>query len=61
MINKAINYVKETKAELKGVTWPSRKQTITYTLLVVGASLAVAVLLGFFDMISAYLLEKFVL
>ncbi|NUQ57211.1 MAG: preprotein translocase subunit SecE [Candidatus Paceibacter sp.] len=60
-MNKAINYVKETKAELKGVIWPSRRQTITYTLLVVGASLAVAVLLGFFDMISAYLLEKFVL
>lgn len=60
-MSKLLNYIKETKAELKDVQWPSKKQTTNYTILVIGVSLAVAVFLGFFDFAFAYLLEKFVL
>lgn len=42
-------YLKETKAELKEVTFPSVSQTITYTILVVVVSAVVAVVLGGVD------------
>lgn len=61
MFSKLINYIKGTRAELKNVSWPSRRQTINFTLLVIGISLAVAALLGFFDFIFSYLIKKFIL
>ena len=60
-MNKLINYIKETRVEMKDVLWPPKKKTLNYTILVIGASLAVAIFLGFFDMIFAYLLERFIL
>ena len=61
MFNKLVNYIKETKIEMKGVRWPTKKQAVNYTLLVIGASVGVAIFLGAFDMLFAYLLGKFVL
>jgi len=48
---KAADYIKETKVELKHVTWPTRKQAIMYTVLVILVSVVVALLLGLFDYI----------
>lgn len=42
-------YFKETKAELKEVTFPSIAQTITYTIAVVVLSMIVAAILGGMD------------
>lgn len=44
-----INYLKETKAELKEVKFPSLSQTIVYTLLVIVLSVIIALLLGAVD------------
>jgi len=44
-----IQYLKDTRSELRHVAWPTRPQTIIYTALVIGISLFVAVYLGFFD------------
>jgi len=55
-----INYIKETKAELRHVSWPTRTQSIAYTVIVALVSLAVAVYLGVFDFIFTELLTKFV-
>jgi preprotein translocase SecE subunit len=60
MIQKLINYLRETRVELKHVNWPKRKTTIRLTLLVIGISFAVALYLGFFDMIFNYLLRIFI-
>jgi preprotein translocase subunit SecE len=49
MINKLVNYVKGSAEEMKKVTWPSKKETRNYTLLVIGISLAVAAFLGALD------------
>ncbi len=57
MANKLINYIKESKDELKKVVWPSRKETIKYTLLVIGISLGVAAFLGVLDIGMTYVLE----
>ena len=61
MFNKLANYIKETKIEMKGVKWPTKKQAVNYTLLVIGASVGAAIFLGAFDMPFAYLLGTFVL
>lgn len=60
-MTKLINYLKETKAELKNVNWPSKKQTVNFTLLVIGVSLGVALFLGVFDILLSFLLKQFVL
>lgn len=44
-----LNYLKETKAELKEVSWPTRQQTITFTILVILISVFVAIFLGGVD------------
>lgn len=49
MQNKLISYFLESKEELKKVLWPSKKETIKYTLLVIGVSFATAVFLGAID------------
>lgn len=60
MFNKLVNYIKGTKTELKSVNWPTKKQTINSTLLVIGVSLFVALVLGFFDGVFSFLLKTFV-
>lgn len=50
-MNKLTNYIKESIVEMKKVTWPTKKETTNYTLLVVGISLATAAFLGFLDYI----------
>jgi len=50
-MEKTINYIKEVIAEAKHVTWPTRKQTIMYTVAVLIVSLVVAYYLGALDVI----------
>ncbi|MBX4210496.1 preprotein translocase subunit SecE [Candidatus Parcubacteria bacterium] len=56
-----VDYIKETRAELKHVSWPTRNQAIAFTLIVIVISLAVAFFLGFFDYIFSLILQKFIL
>jgi len=60
-MNKIITFVKEARIELKKVNWPTRKQTINYTLLVIGVSVAVSIFLGSLDYLFGYLLKVFVI
>ena len=43
------SYLRESRAEMNHVSWPTQAQTITYTLVVVVLSLATAAFLGAFD------------
>lgn len=54
-------FFQEAKSELLRVNWPSRKEVIHYTLLVVGISLFVAIFLGTLDATFSWLVEKFLL
>jgi preprotein translocase subunit SecE len=56
--NKISTYVKESIEEIKKVTWPTRKETKNYTILVIGVSLAIAAYLGGLDYLFNFLLEK---
>lgn len=59
-MNTLIQYLKETKAELKEVVFPTTSQTITFTILVIVISIAVAVTLGGIDIGLRALLAKVV-
>ena len=60
---KAMNikeYIKETKAELKHVTWPTRKQAIAFTIGVIVVSIVISLFLGVFDSLFSALLKQIV-
>jgi preprotein translocase subunit SecE len=48
-MEKIINYIKEVIAEAKHVTWPTRKQTLFFTIAVLIVSIFVAYYLGLLD------------
>ncbi len=58
-MKRLFQYIRDTKGELKHVSWPTTKQTIIFTILVIIISLFIAALLGFFDFIFTGLLNKF--
>ena len=61
LFTKITTFLKEVRLEMKKVNWPTRKETLRYTLIVIGVSIAVAVFLGGSDVIFQFLLEKFIL
>jgi preprotein translocase SecE subunit len=58
---KLTEYIKETKSEMKHVTWPTKSQGVNYTLLVIGVSVVVAVVLSVADYVFSLGIEKFIL
>lgn len=58
-----INFLKEVKGELEKVAWPTREQTIRYTILVIIVAVAVGLFLGGLDYIltiaTAFILETY--
>lgn len=58
---KLVIFLKEVYLELRRVTWPSRQDTIKYTLIVIGFTLAMAMFLGGLDFIFYLLLENYIL
>jgi preprotein translocase subunit SecE len=42
-------YVRATIAEMRQVAWPTQKEAITYTILVIAISTIVALYVGAFD------------
>jgi len=60
-MNKVIQFIKEAKAELLKVNWPTKQQTINYTIIVVAISLVVAGFLGGLDYIFGIILKSYLL
>jgi preprotein translocase subunit SecE len=52
------NFLKETKAELKKVTWPSRTEVINTTLVVILATFFFGFYLFFMDIIFSWLITQ---
>ena len=59
-MEKIISFLKDVKIELSKVSWPTREQTIQYTLVVLGLSLFVAIFLGAWDFIFQFGLNRFI-
>ncbi len=60
-MNKAVQFFQEAKVELIKVNWPTKKQTINYTALVVAVSIAVALFLGGLDSVFSYILKTYII
>ncbi len=58
---KIVDYIKDTRSELKHVSWPTRKQAIVFTVIVILISIGVSLYLGVFDALFSLGLEKVVL
>jgi len=48
---KFINYLRDTRAELRHVTWPTRNEAINYTIIVIAISVGTGVFLGLLDFV----------
>jgi len=45
-----INFIRESFAEFKKVQWPTKKQTVRLTAMVIGVSLIVGIYVGALDL-----------
>ncbi|MFA5746772.1 MAG: preprotein translocase subunit SecE [Candidatus Paceibacterota bacterium] len=55
--NKLSVFFKEVATEVKKVSWPTRREVLNYTLIVIGASVAVGAFLGGLDKLFQILLS----
>jgi len=47
--NAIVRYLKETRSELRKVTWPSREEAVNLTVIVMAVTTAMAAFLGAVD------------
>jgi len=57
-IGKSVQFLREVKAELKNVTWPSRKQTVGSTIVVVILVMIVSTFLWLVDSLLANIIMR---
>ncbi len=55
-----IAFIRESRDELKKVTWPNRQTTIRYTVVVVAVSLVVGLAIGGIDYFLQMALERII-
>lgn len=60
-MDRFISFLKDVKTELSKVSWPTKQETVQYTLLVIGLSLAIAIFLGGVDFVLQWLLNTFII
>jgi preprotein translocase subunit SecE len=58
--NALVRYFKETRAEIRKVSWPTREEATNLTLIVLAVTVAMAVFLGAVDYILAALIRLIV-
>jgi len=61
ILAKLINFLKEVFAEAKKINWPTREETVKYTLIVIGISVSVAIFLGGLDFIFSAVIRRFIM
>ena len=58
--NALVRYVKDTRAELGKVTWPTREEGIRLTLIVLAVTIVASIVLFTVDSIFSYLITLFI-
>ncbi len=61
MTAKFFEYLKAVKGELSHISFPTQRQAILYTVMVITVALLIATFLGFLDFVFTNLLDDFVL
>ncbi len=59
--NKVVRFFKEIKSELKKVTWPTKKQVLNNTLIVIAVVVIIGIIIAIFDAIFQWGLFKLLL
>ena len=57
---RVISAFKNMRAELRNVAWPSRKDLINYSLVVIGFVVVLAVVIGLLDTGSSFLVKSLI-
>jgi len=60
IFRRLLTFLKEVKREIKKINWPTKQETIRYTVIVIGISIGVAIYLGGFDFIFNFSITKFI-
>jgi len=60
MATKPLTYLKEVKTEMQRVSWPTRQEATRLTLIVIGVTVVVAVLIGAFDFLFTKLMTAII-
>lgn len=55
------HYLRDTRAELRKVTWPTRQEAWNLTLIVLGAVIAMSIILGIADFIFAEIMRGIII
>ena len=58
--NRVVRFFREVKSELKKVVWPSRKQIINNTLIVIASVIVIGIVIWAFDAIFQYGIFSFI-
>lgn len=56
--SRIVRYLKETRAEVGRVTWPTRQQAIRLTLIVLAVTTALAIVLALVDYVFGWVLSR---
>ena len=56
-MNKIIDYIKQSVAELKKVSWPTRADVKSSTYIVLATTIIISLFLGFVDKIISAIIE----
>ncbi len=59
-MNSFMQYLKDVRVELSHVSWPTQKQAMVYTLLVIIISVVTSLFLGFFDFAFVEVIKRLV-
>jgi preprotein translocase subunit SecE len=54
--NPILRYLKETRAEVRKVSWPTRKEALRLTLVVLAVTVSMAIILGALDYVFSQLI-----
>ena len=60
LTQKIPQFFQEVRAEVKKVNWPTRQETLKYTLAVFAVSILTALFLGLIDLLFSRFLEKII-
>ena len=60
-IQRLTDYLKSARLEVKNVNWPTRRQTVQFTILVIGVSALIAAYLGALDFVFIRVVEWIIL
>lgn len=58
--NAVVRYFRETRGELRKVTWPTRQESQRLTAIVLGVTAVMSIFLGFLDFIFAHAVQTLV-